>query len=181
MCSSDLFLLRVLILGRKDYEAALPVLERLRGRYPRSLLLKFLEAVALHRAGRWDESHALLSGLFQDPAARAELLGPKQPRIVCGFHQERCLEREALLGAVEWTSRELETWHPRGLWRSVLLFYRGLAYGLLGDHDFAARDLRAVERHPDITRMLWAADACAGDCRKQTVLELMKELYNPRL
>ncbi|MFA5140874.1 MAG: tetratricopeptide repeat protein [Elusimicrobiota bacterium] len=172
------FLLRVLILERKDYEAALPVLERLRGRYPRSLMLKFLEAVALHRVGRWDESRALLSGLLQDPAVRAEFLGPKQPRIVCGFYQERCLERETLLGAIEWTSREIETWHPKGLWRSVLLFYRGLAYGLAGDHDLAARDLRAVERHPELSPMSWAADTCAsGICRRQTVLELMKELY----
>jgi len=171
------FLLRILILDRGDYEEALPVIRRLRGQFPSSLYLRFLEAVALQRLGRWNESHKLVYDAFRSEPLRKQMLGSEHPRLLCGFFQHVCLERGTLIGAAEWTSRAMETGEPKGAWLELMRAYRGLAYDLAGEREVAARTYAEMRRQPEVERLQLLVETCRpAACGRREAVEFLRAL-----
>lgn len=178
--AADILLVKLMILDRGDYEGALHPLEALRRRFPRSLYLRLLETVALQRLGRWAESYRLAARTFERPEYRRGLLGAKQPRILCGFYQHRCLERGTLVGVVEWVSRALDSGRPAGAWAALLRLYRGLAYGMTGKRDLAVADLEKVGSPRGLEGMRDIVDACLTDpCGRSSVVRFMERIAFP--
>lgn len=161
-------------LDRGDYKAALPHLEKLRGIYFESAMIRLAEIVALHRLGNWEASWRQAKAALQSADADGGF-DRRQWGVFCGFHRERCLSPKAAIGAVEWLSRALEGRRdvPEG-WRGALYLWRGIAYDVRGDRDLAKRDYQRSLRESDVAGSHGFAQAClSARCRRPDVQRLL--------
>lgn len=175
--AAAIFRLRISILDRKDYPAALPAIETLTKRYPDSLFLTVLKAVILHRLDRWKESHGLIRGVMRDRSRRLRFLGRDHPRLICGFYQHRCLEKSSLRGVVEWTSRALHVGGRGPFWDAFLRMYRGLAHDLVGDRELAELDFKRMDKHHDLRHIRRLIELCVVDrCRRKDAVKFLERM-----
>lgn len=175
------FLSSIYLVDRRDYVAALPVIEGLRRDFPNSIYFKSLEALILHHLGRHDESIALGRDIFQIAHADPKAFERKLLSLVCGLAGEKCLEREDAQLLRDWTTYALAASPPTGAlrepWLSTLHLYRGYAHDLLGAVDEAGRDFRWVLAHPGPAANKARAEYCLEElCDRPTLLAYLREL-----
>lgn len=172
------FLAMIYILDKKDWAAALPVVESLGRDIPESPYYDSLEALVLWRLGRKDESLAAGRELFEkareDPAAWDR----KLLSLACGLAGDQCLGRAHAAGLREWLTAAIEAEPSKPTpYLTLLRLYRGWTAEALGRSADAEADYAWVVKHPDFAGARARAQACLDDgCAPNQVLLRLREL-----
>ncbi|MBI2361901.1 MAG: hypothetical protein HYV15_00740 [Elusimicrobia bacterium] len=167
------------ILLEGDYADALAVLGPLRQAYPRSPYFRFVEAVALYKAGDWPASRERALALWQDAEADPAAFAPKRLAALCGLDGASCFLKPALTAAADWLTRALDdpAPAPEG-WRALCRLYRGFALDMLGRRPEALADFAGTVEDPAAPEAskAWARHCLAAPCGPEDAAAFLRTI-----
>ncbi len=175
------FLLSIYILDKRDFAAALPLIERLEGQMPESPYYIFLETLARFHLNDATGSRAAARRLFAVAQKDRGAFRPKWLTLVCGLSGSACLEPGEAQGTLAWIDDALESEEGRSpdSFQALLRLLRGQALEDLGRRDEARIEYRKVAVLPefDFTRAR-AAQCLAASCGRDEQLRWLKSLHD---
>ncbi|MBI4424894.1 MAG: tetratricopeptide repeat protein [Elusimicrobia bacterium] len=176
------FLLSIYLLDRKDYNAALPLLQRLRQSFPASPYFHFLELTTLFHLGRFDASQDSARELLEKARADPGILGRKQLSLFCGLSGTDCLNAVDVSAAIEWLSRAIDRAAPTQKdWLAMAHLYRGISHDVLGQRSLAVDDYERALSRPDFARTHERARHCLlNPCTRAEVVTMLKGMTAPQ-
>ncbi|MBI4386872.1 MAG: hypothetical protein HY551_05780 [Elusimicrobia bacterium] len=172
------YLTTIYLRDEKDPQKALEILRALRGKFPQSPYLQYLEAIATHRLGRFDESYPLIRNLIDKLAQDPQLLRRKLLTMVCGLWDGDCLAPGQPEAAQLWLTRALEREGQGASDRRTLLrLMRAATYDMTGRREEAVREYEAVLASPEFLNVQELAKRClASACDREESLRQLKSM-----
>lgn len=162
-----------------DDPKALEVLRRLRQDYPDSAYFMYLEALALHRLGRPDESLAAARTLFARVAADPPAFRPKWLTLVCGLSGRDCLAPDDVDRALTWFDRavQLTAGETPDPFQTFLHAARGQLLDVRGRREEALAEYRRTLALPAFDDLHERASACAAaPCDRKSALQRLRSM-----
>lgn len=132
---AGIFLVNIYV-TEKQPAKALPVIQKLRRRFPDSSYLQFLEITIIAEQGDFPASYKDAKDLFQRTKGDPAIFQRKQLSLWCGLAGEKCLTPDRAKAAAAWFAQaasQAESENDKdGAWVSTLRFYQAAALDLTG-------------------------------------------------
>ena len=191
------FLSGLYILDRRDWAAALPLIERLRRDFPDSVYFDSIELLLRWRLGQPEQSLAMGRAIFERIKKEPRAFNRKLLTLVCGLQGEHCLDGEQAAGMRAWLTAAIAATpepeprkpskHARKAppepptdelsYLMLLHLYRGYMADVLGRTDEATTDYAWVLKQPDFSDSRARASSCLETgCPAKELLDYLHTL-----
>lgn len=185
--------LAIIYLGdKRDWNAALPILQKLRQDIPESVYFDSLELLAQWKLGHNEESFRIARAMFEKTRQDPRGFNRKLLSLACGLTTDHCLDEDQAFESSVWLTAAIDATPepkrarnakaaapPDGVWPylSTLHLYRAYMKAALGKADEASADFQWVLQHPDYADGHARAQECqTNGCPSKDLLVYLRSM-----